>query len=124
MITGLGPVLRWNTLASRLEPQLNGGGVYVSYVGATLTAVAFDSVLPGLGRWIVTLVVWLFAVSTMISYSYYAEQGVVFLGGERWLTPFKLLYCSLAVGLDARLPEDRRPARQPERPRHRASCCS
>jgi len=71
--------------------------VYVSYVGATLTAVAFDSVLPGLGRWIVTIVVWLFALSTMISYSYYAEQGLVFLGGERWLMPFKLLYCSLAV---------------------------
>jgi AGCS family alanine or glycine:cation symporter len=92
-----GPVLRWDSLASRLEPQLNDGGVYVSYVGATLTAVAFDSVLPGLGRWVVTLAVWLFAVSTMISYSYYAEQGVVFLGGERWLTPFKLLYCSLAI---------------------------
>ncbi len=92
-----GPVLRWNTLASRLEPDLKDGGVYVVYVGATLTAVAFDSVLPGLGRWIVTLTVWLFALSTMISYSYYAEQGVVFLGGQRWLTPFKLLYCSLAV---------------------------
>ena len=96
-ITGSGPQLHWSTLDSRLEPQLNGGGVYVSYVGATLTAVAFDSVLPGLGRWIVTIVVWLFAVSTMISYSYYAEQGVIFLGGKRWLTPFKLLYCSLAV---------------------------
>jgi AGCS family alanine or glycine:cation symporter len=92
-----GPVLRWDGLASRLEPELSDGGIYVSYVGATLTAVAFDSVLPGLGRWVVTLAVWLFAISTMISYSYYAEQGVVFLGGERWLTPFKLLYCSLAV---------------------------
>ena len=92
-----GPVLRWNTLESRLEPQLKDGGVYVSYVGATLTAVAFDSVLPGLGRWIVTLTVWLFALSTMISYSYYAEQGLIFLGGERWLTFFKLLYCGLAV---------------------------
>jgi AGCS family alanine or glycine:cation symporter len=92
-----GPVLRWDSLASRLEPELNEGGLYVSYVGATLTAVAFDSVLPGLGRWVVTLAVWLFAVSTMISYSYYAEQGVVFLGGERWLKPFKLLYCGLAI---------------------------
>jgi AGCS family alanine or glycine:cation symporter len=92
-----GPVLRWNTLASRLEPDLQDGGVYVVYVGATLTAVAFDSVLPGLGRGIVTLAAWLFATSTMISYSYYAEQGVIFLGGERWITPFKFLYCSLAV---------------------------
>ncbi|MEO8445059.1 MAG: amino acid carrier protein [Gammaproteobacteria bacterium] len=91
------PILRWNTLSSRLEPELKDHGVYVVYVGATLTAVAFDSVLPGLGRWIVTIAVWLFALSTMISYSYYAEQGVIFLGAGRWLTPFKLLYCSLAV---------------------------
>ena len=91
------PVISWTTLESQLEPQLIDRGVYVSYVGATLTAVAFDSVLPGLGRWIVTLTVWLFALSTMISYSYYAEQGVIFLGGQRWITPFKLLYCGLAV---------------------------
>jgi AGCS family alanine or glycine:cation symporter len=92
-----GPVLRWSTLTSRLEPDLRDGGIYVVYVGATLTAVAFDSVLPGLGRWVITLAAWLFAISTMISYSYYAEQGVIFLGGERWVMPFKLLYCSLAV---------------------------
>jgi AGCS family alanine or glycine:cation symporter len=67
-----GPVLRWSTLASRLEPELQDGGIYVVYVGATLTAVAFDSVLPGLGRWVITLAAWLFAISTMISYSYYA----------------------------------------------------
>lgn len=92
-----GFVLRWDTIESRIEPELRDTGIYVSYVGATLTAVAFESVLPGLGRWIVILAVWLFAVSTMISYSYYAEQGVVFLGGERLVTPFKLLYCGLAV---------------------------
>jgi len=92
-----GLVLRWETLASRLEPQLHDRGVYVSYVGATLTAVAFDSVLPGLGSWVVLLAVWLFAVSTMISYSYYAEQGLVFLGAERFLKGFKVIYCALAV---------------------------
>ena len=91
------PVMRWGTLASTQEPRLGDRGVYVNYPGATLTAVAFDSVLPGLGRWIVTLAVWLFAISTMISYSYYAEQGVYYLGGERWLMPMRLVYCSLAV---------------------------
>jgi AGCS family alanine or glycine:cation symporter len=65
--------------------------------GRRLTARAFDSVLPGLGRWVVTLAVWLFAISTMISYSYYAEQGIVYLAGERWIAPFKFLYCGLAI---------------------------
>ncbi|MGE0386287.1 MAG: alanine/glycine:cation symporter family protein [Gammaproteobacteria bacterium] len=92
-----GQVLRWETLPSRVEPRLHDRGVYASYVGATLTAVAFDSAMPGLGSWVVLLAVWLFAVSTMISYSYYAEQGLVFLGAGRWLQGFKLLYCALAV---------------------------
>lgn len=92
-----GPRIQWDTLESRLPPELRDHGLFVTYVGATLTAVAFDSVLPGLGRWVVTLASWLFAVSTMISYSYYAEQGVVYLGGARFLVPFKILYCALAI---------------------------
>jgi len=92
-----GPVIHWNTLQSVEAPQMTDHGIYVSYVGAALTAVAFDSVLPGLGRWVVTLAVWLFAISTMISYSYYAEQGIVYLAGERWVAPFKYVYCSLAI---------------------------
>lgn len=94
---GSTPVIEWASLAAVVEPRVHDAGLHVSYVGATLTAVAFDSVLPGLGPWVVTVVVWLFALSTMISYSYYAEQGVYFLGGGRWLVPFKYLYCSLAV---------------------------
>lgn len=91
------PAIQWNSLQSTQAPELDDRGIYVSYVGAALTARAFDSVLPGLGRWVVTLAVWLFAISTMISYSYYAEQGIVFLAGERWVTPFKYVYCSLAI---------------------------
>jgi AGCS family alanine or glycine:cation symporter len=90
-------VIRWSTLQGTEAPELHDRGIYVSYVGAALTAVAFDSVLPGLGRWVVTLTVWLFAISTMISYSYYAEQGIVYLAGERWVAPFKYVYCSLAI---------------------------
>ncbi len=91
------PVIQWSTLQSTQPPTLDERGIYVSYVGAALTARAFDSALPGLGRWVVTLAVWLFAISTMISYSYYAEQGIVYLAGERWVAPFKYVYCSLAI---------------------------
>ena len=91
------PVIQWSTLQSAETPEMTDRGIYVSYVGAALTAVAFDSVVPGLGRWVVTLAVWLFAISTMISYSYYAEQGIVYLAGERWVAPFKYVYCGLAI---------------------------
>ncbi len=96
-MTNTGPLLHWDTMPSRLPPELKDDGIFVVYVGATLPAEALDSVLTGQGSWVVTLACWLFAVSTMISYSYYAEQGVVFLGGARWLMPLKILYCALAI---------------------------
>ncbi|MDA0989840.1 MAG: amino acid carrier protein [Verrucomicrobia bacterium] len=72
-------------------------GVYRDYAGATLTAHAFDLAFPGLGKWLVTLASWMFAVSTMISWSYYGEQGVVYLVGKRGILPYKFLFLVLAV---------------------------
>jgi AGCS family alanine or glycine:cation symporter len=90
-------VIEWDALASPVRPQLSDLGVYVTYVGATLTAKAFDTVTPGLGKWLVTLAAWLFAVSTMISWSYYGEQGMVYLAGPRSVLPYKLVFCLLII---------------------------
>jgi len=87
----------WNTIASDAPPVLNDRGVYASYAGATLTAKAFDTVVPGLGKWLLTLAVWLFAISTMIAYSYYGEQAMIFLAGERSVLAYKVVYCALAI---------------------------
>jgi AGCS family alanine or glycine:cation symporter len=87
----------WEPFVSDVKPQIVGNGLYRTYLGATLTAKAFDSVTPGLGKWLVTIAAWLFAVSTMISWAYYGEQGVVFLAGERAVFGFKVVYCMLIV---------------------------
>lgn len=87
----------WKTLATDSEPIVYDRGIYLSYVGATLTAKAFDSMVPGLGKWLLTLSVWLFAISTMIAYSYYGEQAMVFLAGDRSVMSYKVVYCVLAV---------------------------
>jgi AGCS family alanine or glycine:cation symporter len=79
------------------EPLIVSEGIYRDYVGATLTAKAFDSVTPGLGKWVITGAVWLFALSTMISWSYYGEQAVIFIGGERPVLAYKLAYCALII---------------------------
>lgn len=89
--------VEWQTLATEKKPVIYDQGIYLSYVGATLTAKAFDSMVPGLGKWLLTLTVWLFAISTMIAYSYYGEQAMVFLAGERSVVPYKVVYCVLAV---------------------------
>ena len=72
-------------------------GVFRNFAGATLTGHAFDRAFPGLGKWLVTLAGWLFAVSTMISWSYYGEQGVVYMFGKRFVLPYQLLFLLLAV---------------------------
>jgi len=78
-------------------PTLAVDGVYFEFKGATLTAKAFDRVIPGIGIWIVPLAAWLFAFSTIISWSYYGEQGIVYLFGQRMVMPYRVVYCALIM---------------------------
>lgn len=89
--------IEWRRLRSDTPPTLADGGLYVAYPGATLTARAFDSVTPGLGMWLITLATWLFAFSTIISWGYYGEQGMVFLAGTRSVLPYKVVYTGLIL---------------------------
>jgi AGCS family alanine or glycine:cation symporter len=86
-------VIEWSALATTARPSLAKPGIFHDSKGATLTAKAFDSALPYLGVAVVPAVAWLFAFSTMISWSYYGEQGVVFLFGARSVTAYRVLYC-------------------------------
>ncbi len=43
-------MVEWEPITSTVIPIIHDEGIYVSYVGATLTARAFDSVVPGLGQ--------------------------------------------------------------------------
>jgi AGCS family alanine or glycine:cation symporter len=82
------------TSALAEAPALVNAEVYKDYVGAALTSHAFDRVAPGLGKWLVAVASWLFAVSTMISWAYYGEQGMVYMAGRRSVLPYKLFYCA------------------------------
>ena len=62
---------------------------------SALTAAAFKrglSPLFGGGNYIVTLCVFLFALSTMISWSYYGDRCVTYLFGGAWVTAYRLIY--------------------------------
>ncbi|MDZ7644259.1 MAG: amino acid carrier protein [Woeseiaceae bacterium] len=87
----------WETQAGTTRPQPRYDGLYRDFVGATLTAKAFDSVTPGLGKWLITVGSWLFAVSTIIAWGYYGEQGAVYLAGRRGVLPFRIFYCALIL---------------------------
>ena len=83
----------WQPVTAASQPSLRDDHIYLTYAGASLTALAFDEAQPGLGRWLVTLATWLFGISTMISWSYYGEQGVRYLFGDRGVFPYRILFC-------------------------------
>jgi AGCS family alanine or glycine:cation symporter len=73
------------------------GSVYgnVVYNGAPLTSQAFEVGLspffPG-GSYIVTICVFLFAISTSISWSYYGDRSIQYLLGDRSIIYYKYVY--------------------------------
>lgn len=87
----------WIGVPAATAPAFAEPGVFADYRGSTLAAKAFDSVYDGMGRWLVTLTIWLFALSTLITYGYYGEKGLVFLGGARFITPYRWLWCVIAA---------------------------
>jgi AGCS family alanine or glycine:cation symporter len=90
-----GPWVSWQGFAGDIDPVITGNGFYRDHVGATLTAKAFDSVMPGLGKWLITVASWLFAISTIIAWGYYGEQGAVYIAGNKGAMPFRLVYVTL-----------------------------
>lgn len=86
-------IIQWQPVDAEAQPEIAGPEIYETFAGASLTALAFDRVQPGLGSWLVTLATWLFGISTMISWSYYGQQGIQFLLGEKAVTPYRILFC-------------------------------
>ena len=71
-------------------------GAYLS--GQTSTAavaLAFDAALPGVGGWMVAVCVFLFGYTTLVGWSYYGEQFLVYLFGQRIVMPYRWVYCLL-----------------------------
>ena len=97
LAAGAGYVVNWSAFSGSTKPTIVGDGLYKSYVGATLTAKALDTVHAGLGKWLITVASWLFGISTIIAWAYYGEQGITYLAGDKGILPFKLVYCSLIV---------------------------
>lgn len=51
--------------------------------GVTLTATAFDSALGGIGKYLLLLCAFFFAVTSLFSYSYYGNKAISFLVGVK-----------------------------------------
>ncbi len=72
--------------------------------GASLSSAAFESALPGVGSYIVTVGLSVFAFTTILGWSFYSEKCVEYLFGERAITPFRFLWIiAVPVGATADL---------------------
>ena len=60
--------------------------------GATLTAAAFEAALPGVGAYLVSFALTLFAFTTILGWCVYSERCIIYLCGDRALKPFRLVY--------------------------------
>lgn len=72
--------------------QVAAGQTVAYETGARLTTAAFDESLRGFGSIFITIAIFLFAFSTMISWSYYGETGMVFLTGRKGLHFFRSVF--------------------------------
>lgn len=64
--------------------------------GAIITAMAFNKIIPGFGQYFVPIAVFLFAYSTMLSWSYYGQIAGDYILGPKSVLPYNLLFCFLA----------------------------
>lgn len=86
-------VIRWDDNPPANAKVQADQAVYADLLGAALTGLAYDRAIPGLGKYMVTIVCWMFAYSTLISWSFYGETASVFLFGRWSIMPYRLIYC-------------------------------
>ncbi|MBL3590437.1 MAG: sodium:alanine symporter family protein [gamma proteobacterium endosymbiont of Lamellibrachia anaximandri] len=60
--------------------------------GAALSSMAFEQALPGVGGYVVTFGLAIFAFTTLLGWSFYGEKCVEYLFGVRAITPFRALW--------------------------------
>ncbi len=72
--------------------------------GASLTTLAFNTILPGTGGLIVTVGVLLFAFSTILSWEYYGERCAEYLFGSKAIMPYRIIWIPfILIGAIGRL---------------------
>lgn len=76
------------------------GGAYAGLIaakeGAALTSAAYGTVISWFPT-VLSVSIFLFAFSTMISWSYYGERAWVYLFGSKFSIVYKLMFLSLSV---------------------------
>lgn len=66
--------------------------------GASLSAAAFESALPGVGGYLLALALLIFTFTTILGWSYYGEKCWIYLAGHKTVLPFRVLWVLAVFG--------------------------
>lgn len=89
LVAMLGPAIDTLIVCTLTALVILGTGVHEAYLGAedtgllgvTLTLEAFNTAIPGVGGYLLGLCILVFAVSSLLSYSYYGVKSMSFILG-------------------------------------------
>lgn len=106
LIAMLGPVIDTMIVCTLTALVLIITGVWdkPGVDGVSVTALAFDTSLPGIGKYILLTCVLFFSLSTMFAYPYYGTKCIGFIAGAKAAKYYNLFYiCSVMVGAMAQI---------------------
>lgn len=92
LIAMLGPFLDTNLVCTMTALVILATGVPAAEDGVVTTVNAFEQGMPGFGLYVMTLVIMLFSISTMISYSYYSLKCSRYLFGYKFGNYYVYVY--------------------------------
>jgi alanine or glycine:cation symporter, AGCS family len=86
LIAMLGPILDTMIVCTMTALALIITGVWnnPSVDGVTMTTLAFETSIPGLGKYVLLITVLFFSLSTMFAYPYYGVKCLGFVAGARY----------------------------------------
>ena len=68
------------------------GALDSGQTGATLSTLAFDTGLPGFGKYVVVGGLLIFAYTTLLSWSFYGERCAEYIFGVKVITPYRVAW--------------------------------
>lgn len=95
LVAMIGPFIDTHLVCTLTALVILTSGVAPHDAGVVMTALAFETSMPGVGASVLTLVFTLFALTTMISYAYYSQKCARYLFGKRYGGHFIYVYLAL-----------------------------
>ncbi|MTI29429.1 alanine:cation symporter family protein, partial [Cytophagales bacterium RKSG123] len=99
LVAMLGPAIDTLVICTLTALAILITGVWqdANYQGVGMTLRAFEVAMPGIGSYILLFCVFIFAITTLFTYSYYGTKCLSYLVGVKWGRLFNYFYVAFLV---------------------------